>query len=172
VHPSERRLGFQHTLADVCGVRLSLIEPWRRRYRTTGALGPKPHAGGRKPRVDEAVRAFIRQVVHDDADATLGELCARLADGTGVRVSPATMCRSVPQNYGQNVTMLGTLGAQGLQAVMLTLALGGHSGKYPTAQAGEKSALIVEGEVTLTLGDEVHVLSSCQEPPEVEALAA
>jgi hypothetical protein len=25
---------------------------------------------------------------------------------------------SVPQNYGQNVTMLGTLGAQGLQAVM------------------------------------------------------
>ena len=25
---------------------------------------------------------------------------------------------SVPQNYGQNVTLLGTLGAQGLQAVM------------------------------------------------------
>jgi transposase len=25
---------------------------------------------------------------------------------------------SVPQNYGQNVTMLGTLGAQGIQAVM------------------------------------------------------
>jgi transposase len=95
VHAYERRLGSQHTLADVFGVSLSFIEKVLRRYRTTGELGPKPHAGGQKPRVDAAAQAFVRQVVHDNPDATLEELCAWLADATGVRVSLATMCRVV-----------------------------------------------------------------------------
>jgi transposase len=91
----ERRLGSQHALADVFSVSLSFVEKVLRRYRTTGELGPKPHAGGQKPHVDAAAQAFIRQVVHDHPDATLEELCTWLADTTGVRVSLATMCRVV-----------------------------------------------------------------------------
>jgi len=34
-------------------------------------------------------------MVHAAPDATLEELCARLADITGIRVSLATMCRLV-----------------------------------------------------------------------------
>jgi transcriptional regulator with XRE-family HTH domain len=49
-------------------------------------------------------------------------------------------------------------GAGTLEPVMLTMAPGGRSGKYPAAPGGEKFALIFAGEVTLTLGDEVHVL--------------
>jgi transposase len=89
----ERRLGSQRTLADVFGVSLSFVEKVLRRYRATGELGPKPHGGGQKPHVDAAAQALIRQVVHDHPDATLGELCTRLAEATGVRVSLATMCR-------------------------------------------------------------------------------
>jgi transcriptional regulator with XRE-family HTH domain len=47
-----------------------------------------------------------------------------------------------------------------LEPLMLTLAPGGRSGQYPIAQSGEKFALILVGEVTLTLGDEVHVLGT------------
>ena len=95
VSASERRLGSQRALADVFGVSLSFVEKVLRRYRTTGELGPKPHGGGQKPRMDPAARAFIRQSVHDHPDATLEELCAWLAQTTGVRVSLATMCRVV-----------------------------------------------------------------------------
>jgi transposase len=91
----ERRLGSQRALADVFGVSLSFVEKVLRRYRTTGEFGPKPHGGGQKPHVDAAAQAFIRQVVHEHPDATLEELCARLAHATGVRVSLATMCRVV-----------------------------------------------------------------------------
>ena len=41
---------------------------------------------------------------------------------------------------------------------MLTMAPGGRSGIFPAAPGGEKFALVVEGEVSLTLGDEVHAL--------------
>jgi len=45
-----------------------------------------------------------------------------------------------------------------LEPVMLIMAPEGRSGIFPAAPGGEKFALVVEGEVTLTLGDEVHVL--------------
>ena len=91
----ERRLGSQRALADVFGVSLSFVEKVLRRYRATGELAPRPHGGGQKPRVDAAAQAFIRRVVHEHPDATLEELCTRLADTLGVRISLATMCRAV-----------------------------------------------------------------------------
>jgi transposase len=66
----ERRLGSPRALADVLGVSLSCIEKVLRRYRTTGELGPKPHAGGQKPRVDAAARVCVRPRVHAHPDAT------------------------------------------------------------------------------------------------------
>ena len=41
---------------------------------------------------------------------------------------------------------------------MLTMAPGGRSGIFPAAPGVEKFALVVEGEASLTLGDEVHAL--------------
>jgi transposase len=93
LHACERRLGSQCALADLFGVSLSFVEKLLRRHRTTGELAPKPHAGGQKPRLDAAAAALVRRLVDDNADVTLEELCARIADETGVRVSVATMCR-------------------------------------------------------------------------------
>jgi len=95
LHAYERRLGSQRALAHVFGVSLSYIEKVLRRYRTTGELGPKPHAGGQKPRLDAAAQVLICQRVHAHPDATLEELCAYVANTTGVRVSLPTMCRLV-----------------------------------------------------------------------------
>ena len=58
-----------------------------------------------------------------------------------------------------SIEALGPMDGSGrLEPVMITMAPGGRSGKYPVARSGEKFALIFEGEVTLTLGDEVFVL--------------
>ena len=48
--------------------------------------------------------------------------------------------------------------AGALEPIMLTMAPKGRSGIFPAAPGGEKFALMVEGEVTLTLEDEVYVL--------------
>jgi uncharacterized cupin superfamily protein len=45
-----------------------------------------------------------------------------------------------------------------LEPVLIVMAPGGRSGKFPTAHAREKFILVLDGEVTLTLGDEVHGL--------------
>ena len=88
-----RRLGSQRALAQVFGVSLAFVEKVLRQHRTTGTIAPKPHAGGQKPRLGEAAHGLLRQLVRDDPDLTLHELCTRMATETGVRVSVATMCR-------------------------------------------------------------------------------
>lgn len=44
------------------------------------------------------------------------------------------------------------------EAVMITLLPHGRSGKRPYAHSGEEFGLIFEGEITLTLGSEIHTL--------------
>ena len=93
LHACERRLGLQRALANLFGVSLSFVEKLLRRHRTTGDIAPKPHAGGPRPALDAAADTLVRQLVRDNTDLTLEELCARGADERGVRVSVATMCR-------------------------------------------------------------------------------
>jgi transposase len=91
----ERRIGSQRALADIFGVSLSFVEKLLRRHRTTGAIAPKPHAGGQRPRLDGTAQVQLRQLVRDQPDATLEELCTRMAAMTDIRVSVPTMCRLV-----------------------------------------------------------------------------
>ena len=72
----ERRLGSQRVLAHLFGVSLSFVEKTLSRYRSTGELGPKPHAGGQKLRFDAAAQVRVRQMVDAQPDATLEELSA------------------------------------------------------------------------------------------------
>lgn len=54
---------------------------------------------------------------------------------------------------------LGPIGAgRKLEPVMITIEAGGSSGKRPYAHSNERFALLIEGEVTLTLGEEKHLL--------------
>jgi XRE family transcriptional regulator, regulator of sulfur utilization len=58
-----------------------------------------------------------------------------------------------------SIEALGPMNKLGkLEPIMLTMAPGGRSGKYPIERSRERFVLIFDGEVTLTLGDEVHVL--------------
>jgi quercetin dioxygenase-like cupin family protein len=57
-----------------------------------------------------------------------------------------------------SIEALSPMGVGTLEPIMLTLAPRGRSGIFPAAPGGEKFALLIGGEVTLTLGDEVHVL--------------
>jgi transposase len=88
-------ISTQPASAAIFGVSLSCVEKRLRRYRTTGAIAPKPHAGGQRSRVEAAAQVQVRRLVHDQPDATWEELGTRAADMTGIRVSVPIMCRVV-----------------------------------------------------------------------------
>jgi transposase len=92
-----QQFGSQRAIATWFGVSQSFVEKLLRRHRTTGALAPRPHAGGRRASCDEAARVLVRQVVQAQPDATLAELCEQLYTHRGIRVSVPTMSRLAKQ---------------------------------------------------------------------------
>lgn len=82
----------QVEIAEQFGVSKSFVEKLWHRFRTTGTYEAKPHAGGveRFLKNDEHL---IRELVKEQPDATLSELCAKVAQKTGKpMVATATMC--------------------------------------------------------------------------------
>ena len=82
----------QVEIAAQFGVSKSFLEKLWYRFRTTGSYQAKPHAGGvqRFLKNDEEL---IRELVAEEADATLVRLCEKVAARTGKPVvTTATMC--------------------------------------------------------------------------------
>ena len=122
----ERHLGSPRTMTDIFGVSLAFVETLWRQHRTTGALAPKPHAGGQKPRLGAAAQAVVPRLMGANPDATLEERCAGVAAATGGRVSVPTMGRvlqrlGLPRNtrrsMRRSVTPSGPASAGGLPRV-------------------------------------------------------
>jgi len=89
----DEKFGSQRRLASLFGVSRSFVERWLQQRSSTGTIGPRPHAGGRKPHGDEAAVEVIRQGLREQADATLEELRDRLRQQRGVWVRVSTMSR-------------------------------------------------------------------------------
>jgi transposase len=75
--------------------RFSVSTSWIRRLvqrrRETGAIAPRPHRSGPRPKLDEPRLARLRELVGRQPDATLAELRDRLAEP----VSLMTVCRAL-----------------------------------------------------------------------------
>jgi transposase len=84
----------QPEIAATFSVSLSSVEAWLRTFRSSGRIHPLPFAGGAK-RALQPHAQVIRELVAQQPDATLAELCARVAAQTGVRANPSMMCREL-----------------------------------------------------------------------------
>ena len=87
--------GSQRQLAKRFRVSLSFIENLLKRYRTDGTVEPREHGGGQSAKLSSEQESVIATLVEEDNDAILIELCDRLEQSVGVRVSRATMGRIV-----------------------------------------------------------------------------
>ena len=117
--------------------------------------------------------SLISQVEHNQVTPSIGSL-ERIAMALGVSLgkffgepdpSSTRLVRADarPQLLSTwspvSIEALGPLDGSGtLEPVMLIMAPEGRSGLFPATPGGEKFALLVAGEATLTLGDEVHTL--------------
>jgi transposase len=103
--------GSQRQLAKRFRVSLSFIENLLKRYRTDGTVEPRAHGGGQSAKLSPEQESVIATLVEEDNDAILTELCDRLEQRAGVRVSRATMGRIVQKlkltrkkNFARNRT--------------------------------------------------------------------
>ncbi len=85
----------QRQLAKRFRVSLSFIENLLKRYRTEQTVEPRRHGGGRLAKLSPEQESVLETLLEEDNDAILVELCARLEQRVGVRVSRATMGRIV-----------------------------------------------------------------------------
>jgi transposase len=66
-----------HSLDDVAelfGVSLATVKNFVRRKRETGSSHALPHAGGRKPSLNEKARTSVSEAIKNNNDMTLKEL--------------------------------------------------------------------------------------------------
>jgi transposase len=104
----------QSKVAELFGVSLATVKNLLRRHRETGSPDALPHAGGKQPSLDDKARGFVQDLLKQDNDLSLEELCQRVARAYRKRVSRPTMCRVVQalglprkksRSMPQNVTL-------------------------------------------------------------------
>lgn len=88
-------LGSQRQLAKRFRVSLTFIEKLLQRYRTDGTVEPRAHGGGQVAKLSREQEAVLTTLIEENNDAILVELCDRLEQSVGVRVSRARMGRYV-----------------------------------------------------------------------------
>ncbi|CAA9562640.1 hypothetical protein AVDCRST_MAG81-776 [uncultured Synechococcales cyanobacterium] len=77
-------------------VAKSFVQKLLKRYREEGTLEAKAHGGGFASKLAQHLEV-VQQLVAEDNDATLAELCKALEQRSGVRVSQSTLCRELQQ---------------------------------------------------------------------------
>jgi transposase len=81
-------------VARIFGISLPSIKRWLKRRRETGEVDPKPISG--PPAIKGAMlKEWLPEHLQSNPDLTLEEHCEAFEDERGVKVSTATMSRSI-----------------------------------------------------------------------------
>ncbi len=91
----EAHVGSQRHLTQRFKVSLSFVRNLLRHYRQNGEIEAKQRGGYQKPTIQDEHLSMIKSWVEEKNDLLLSELCDRLAESTGIRVSIPTMHRAV-----------------------------------------------------------------------------
>jgi len=73
-------------------VSRSFVQKLLKQHQKLGSVTPLPHGGGTVPKLAAHVLK-IEELLEENNDATLAELCQSLKEHTGISVSPSTLCR-------------------------------------------------------------------------------
>ncbi len=83
----------QRELAERFQVSQSFVTRLIRRHQQTGTIKPKSRGGGAKAKIEVPQLGQIEQLVEEQSDVLLRELCERWEEQTGIKVSISTMHR-------------------------------------------------------------------------------
>ncbi|KJU86045.1 transposase, partial [Candidatus Magnetobacterium bavaricum] len=66
-----------------------------KRFTATGSVEPKPHGGGKQPKIGHEHEGTLKSVVEEASDMTLAELCDEFESRTEIKVSRSAMCNKL-----------------------------------------------------------------------------
>lgn len=89
----QTRESSQREIAERFKVSLSFVKRLICRYQQTGSVKPKSHGGGEIAIIQQSALEQIKQLVDEQPDALLRELCERWEKKKGIKVSISTMYR-------------------------------------------------------------------------------
>ncbi len=90
---------------------------------------------------------------------SLGEFFAAASEGEGGLVVRVADRLQMSSQWSQaRIEALGPMTGRRMEPILITLDPGGRSAKHPYAHDTEEFAFVIEGQPTLTLGPEEHVL--------------
>ncbi len=92
----EQQEGSQRELAKRFKVSPNFVRLLLKRHQAEGTVESKPHTGGWAGKLTEHTE-LVQQLVEQDNDATLAELCAQIEQQVQIQVSPSTLCRLLQQ---------------------------------------------------------------------------
>jgi len=81
-------------VARVFGISVPSIKRWLRRRRETGDVAPSPIPGPDAIK-GNLLKEWLPARLQNEPDPTLAEHCEAFEEASGVKVSTATMCRSI-----------------------------------------------------------------------------
>lgn len=93
INAHKAKKGSQRQIAEHFQVSLSFVKRLIRRYQETGSFKPKSHGGGAIAIIKQSELKQIEQLVNEQPDALLRELCERWEAKRGIKVSVSTMHR-------------------------------------------------------------------------------
>lgn len=85
--------GSMQQMANQFNVARSFVQKLVKRYQDEGTLEAKPRGGNVAPKLAPEHWSVVQELVEADNDATLEELCERVEERTGVRISISVLCR-------------------------------------------------------------------------------
>ena len=87
--------GTYEQIARRFAVGPASVDRWLNAYRARGSYAPKPHGGGKRPKIDAEGMALLAKLVAERPDITLAELASEYAERRETKVALSIMCRAL-----------------------------------------------------------------------------
>jgi transposase len=131
LHAYQHAEESQRQIARRFNVSLSFVRDLIRRYRETGSIAPRKHPGRPNSKIDKDSLDLILALAANDPLLPLSTLCERLAQERHLRISRATMWRTL-QKHRPSKAMVSS--ALHKQTPLLRLQHAGNSSLATTTQ--------------------------------------
>jgi transposase len=87
----------QRKIASRFSVSVTFVNKLVSNFRRTGGFAPKPHGGGRRPKLDSTIRAEIADHLKINRSVSLARLREMVMEKFSVEVSNVTIFRAVKE---------------------------------------------------------------------------
>jgi transposase len=90
----EKKRSLRKT-AELLEVSYNFVKDIVKRWKTEGTLEPRPHGGGNPPKIKDIHVPFLKEMIENQNDLTLEEMCLLFQQKFNIKVSTSTMCDSL-----------------------------------------------------------------------------